>query len=306
LHQFTGVFSGTPGENTTAPWPVTLTSGSKPTSPVYDDTSGKAFVADAGGYVYSVTAAGAVIKSAQLSGGFTDSPILDPSNEQIYLASNSVNIGGGCGTNNSAIYQLATGFGSGSGATNTSTIGTCGATASVPVFNGTFDNLYYGGSAGHMYVCGNAGGDPTVYQIAVSPTGNITGGAATAGPVLTTAAATCSPITEIYNGTTDRMFLAVTHNSKTTSPVSCPSNTTGCVVSYDITTGSSWSSTTTTSAQIAATGGASGIIVDGDSTAAGASQVYYTPLVNGYGDCTTTGQYGIGGCAIQASQSGLN
>jgi hypothetical protein len=222
------------------------------------------------------------------------------------LASNSVNIGGGCGTNNSAIYQLATGFGSGSGATNTSTIGTCGATASVPVFNGTFDNLYYGGSAGHMYVCGNAGGDPTVYQIAVSPTGNITGGAATAGPVLTTAAATCSPITEIYNGTTDRMFLAVTHNSKTTSPVSCPSNTTGCVVSYDITTGSSWSSTTTTSAQIAATGGASGIIVDGDSTAAGASQVYYTPLVNGYGDCTTTGQYGIGGCAIQASQSGLN
>ncbi len=53
------------------------------------------------------------------------------------------------------------------------------------------------------------------------------------------------------------------------------------------------------------TGGASGVIIDntvGSGTMAGASQIYFSTLGNQ--TCTTSG--GTGGCAVQASQGGLN
>ena len=56
---------------------------------------------------------------------------------------------------------------------------------------------------------------------------------------------------------------------------------------------------------VAATGGTSGIIIDnnvGTGTLAGASQVYFSTLSNQ--TCVTS--TGTGGCAVQASQSGLN
>ena len=56
------------------------------------------------------------------------------------------------------------------------------------------------------------------------------------------------------------------------------------------------------SASLTVTGGTGGIIVDGMSTAAGASQVYFFNLTNQA--CTTSGGTGI--CAIQASQANLN
>jgi hypothetical protein len=57
--------------------------------------------------------------------------------------------------------------------------------------------------------------------------------------------------------------------------------------------------TTPTSATASETGGTSGIVVDNSSATVGASQVYFTPLSGQ--TCTTSG--GLGGCAIQASQS---
>jgi hypothetical protein len=54
-------------------------------------------------------------------------------------------------------------------------------------------------------------------------------------------------------------------------------------------------------------GGTSGITLDntvGSGTLAGASEVYFTPLATG--NCSTGTGQGIGGCAIQASQSTLN
>jgi hypothetical protein len=59
------------------------------------------------------------------------------------------------------------------------------------------------------------------------------------------------------------------------------------------------------SAGLAATGGASGIIIDnfaGAGTEAGASQIYFTTLSDQ--TCATSG--GMGGCAVQASQSALH
>ncbi len=65
LHQFTGVFKGTPAEVTTVGWPVTV-SGSRLTSAVYDAGSGNAFVGDSGGFLYRVSSAGGVTPSGQL------------------------------------------------------------------------------------------------------------------------------------------------------------------------------------------------------------------------------------------------
>ena len=55
LHQFTGVFSGTPAESG-SPWPVQVntTAGTKVSSPVYDPTSGYVFVGDSTGVLHAV------------------------------------------------------------------------------------------------------------------------------------------------------------------------------------------------------------------------------------------------------------
>jgi hypothetical protein len=55
------------------------------------------------------------------------------------------------------------------------------------------------------------------------------------------------------------------------------------------------------SSSLTVTGGVGGVIVDGTSTAAGASQVYFFNLTNQA--CTTSGGTGI--CAMQASQANL-
>ena len=57
-------------------------------------------------------------------------------------------------------------------------------------------------------------------------------------------------------------------------------------------------------AGLSASGGASGIIIDNTTNLPGGSQVYYSTLQNAPGGCFTSG--GNGGCAVQASQQGLN
>ena len=51
LHQFTGVFLGTPAEVSGGGWPATV-SAKILTSAVHDDGSGNTFVGDSGGFVY--------------------------------------------------------------------------------------------------------------------------------------------------------------------------------------------------------------------------------------------------------------
>jgi hypothetical protein len=68
-----------------------------------------------------------------------------------------------------------------------------------------------------------------------------------------------------------------------------------------VTAGTTITSSTAAAATASEAGGTSGIIVDGSSLTPGASQVYFTTLTSG-----TCGTSGTGGCAIQASQSGLH
>ncbi len=102
------------------------------------------------------------------------------------------------------------------------------------------------------------------------------------------------------------MFVSVTASSVTGGVVNCPAPSGGCIMSYDITTTAGWGTSKATTATAAVPGGASAVVIDNLSGTGGASQIYFTPLSTTARDCTTPNQIGIGGCAIQASQSALN
>ena len=237
----------------------------------------------------------------------TDAPMVDGTTETVYV------VVAQDGKGNSALYQFPATFAAkacgNNGMTNEEvTLGT-GSTTGERIFDGDVDNAFISGGAGHMYICGNAGGNATLYQIALPATGVIPNPTtAVVGPALTTAAAACGPVTEFDNpgGTgTEYLFVSVAASAITTGTVvHCPAAN-GCLLSYII--GSTpappaWSATFARTSAITAAGGTSGIIIDNSSTVGGASQIYFTPLANQA--CPTSG--GTGGCAIQASQSALN
>ena len=323
LHQFTGVFEGTtPAETTTAPWPV-LTASAQLSSPVYDSTSGNVFVTNSyvyqpgsgsGGQLAAVCAtstcgtigavtlsgvlgpatSGTVCHGSGTSGNAStlrlDSPIVDPVAGMVYAFL------GNDGNGNSAVIQLPMGFPSQDCGTE-STIGG-GSTTGVPLFAGTFDNLYFTSSgsspSGNLYVCGNTAGDATLYQVpinanAINPSTGVL--------ALSTAGTTCSPVTEVYDGTNDWIFLSVESHSSKASSVNCPT-TTGCLMNFSVPTTSGGALPTGTAVKpLWASGGSSGIVAD---TPAG-SEIYYSGLKDR--GCGTSG---TGGCAVQVSQSGLN
>jgi hypothetical protein len=318
LHQFTGVFLGTPGETGTTDsgiWPAVVNLGHVLTSPVYDETVGKIFVADNTGVLYSVdqtigSGTGGIVATASLgTSGITDSPTVDASVGNVYVfvrGDNTVSPGplaGVCQFSTSFAADATCSVGGGNEAQVSSSDGTLPA---VRFFPGDFDNIYYssGTGTGNMYVCGNAFvtgvAVTTVWQIPISA-GLL--GTPVQGPQLATANAECSPMTEFMNGATDRIFVSVVSSSQTAAPIDCPSSATGCIMSFNITTGTGWGTSTTTSATagVTGTGGTSGIIIDSLTGPAGSSQIYFTPLASGA--CTTASGQGIGGCAIQASQA---
>jgi hypothetical protein len=315
LHKFTGIFSGSPSE-VTATWPVALGT-TVLTSPVYDSATGKVYVADGlptigGGRLWAVTSAtGAKIESAQLSFGvgFISSPLVDSTNAAIYLFSADSPPGCPGSTTHNIAIEISERFIAGGAANGSSeisaTVATCSTT--VGVQSGYFDNLYLSGGAGNIYVCGNMSTTtaPTLYQVALTSAGLITGSpaVASAGPVLAAVGNQCGPVTEVYNPgiATDWIFTSVQGGAVTGGVINCPAAA-GCIMSFNVTAGTV---PTATVGHAAAAGGASGVIIDntvGPATLAGASQLYFTPLTNQ--TCTTSGV--TGGCAIQASQAAIN
>jgi hypothetical protein len=326
LHQFTNIFSsGTPSEVTTGGWPVTLNANASLGSPVYDTVSGLVFVGDYTpysssencqlfastdpcGYLYSVNSSGTVVKSAQLDYniGILDSPIVDPTTEKVYV------FVGDDGTTNctanglagpcAGVYQFSTGF----------TGGTAGTEAAVGtgyefMMSGSFDNAYFTSGSpptGNLYVVGNTGpANNTLYQIPIS-SGVM--GTANAGPVVATNYTSGYysaglQVSEFYNtsaGNHDYLFLSVLGFGQDNANIACPSQsvTVGCVMGFDVTSGTIGSGTVSTGV-LPEQGGTSGIVVDNG--AAGASNIYFSTLLNQ--SCTTSG--GTNGCAVQTIQS---
>ena len=320
LHKFSGVFQGTPAEVTSG-WPVSVSS-SPLSSPVYDSSSGNVFVGDyllnltsycgptgeTCGHLYSVDVASASIAgvSGQLdyNFGIVDAPLVDSSAGRVYVpvgADANFGSASACGSDVpcSGVFQFPTNFASGNGAE--ATVGP----GYQFLLSGTFDNEYFSSSnaaspTGHLYVVGNTGpANNALFQIPINA--GVMSTSATTGPTVSTNYtngyySAGLDLTEIYTGSKDYVFLSVLSYG---SPASCSSTlSNGCVMGFDVTSGTISSSTTPTGATTEA-GGTSGIIIDNTATLSGASNIYYTPLANQ--SCPNSGT--TGGCAIQISQA---
>ena len=206
---------------------------------------------------------------------------------------------GNDGNGNSAVIQFSSTVGTGAGqfawhsCGTESTIGTA-STTGVPLFAGTFDNLYYtsNGSSptGNLYVCGNTSAAATLYQVGI--TSNAIAASGTSVLALSTANTTCSPVTEVFSAGTDLVFLSVQSLGSTSGAVNCPSNA-GCLMSFSVPLVLGGALPTGTTATLATSGGTSGIVID-NTVAPGTlhtSQLYFSTLT--------------GGTAVQASQAAL-
>ncbi len=233
LHKFTGLFKGTPAEVVGGGWPATVSSALL-SSAVYDSVTGNVFVEDSSGFLYSVNASGVATQSARLDfgAGLREGPIVDSSLGEVYVfSSDDAAIGGSAG-----VFQVSTSLTA--GATGREVlIGTATSGGATPVYTGGFDNNYVSSAdrTGNLYVCGNPGQRPTLYQVSVVA-GVIT--TATPGPVVGTASETpCSPVTDIYNPNVtgaglpqERVFFSVQGAG---SPAGCL--TVSCVMSFKVT-----------------------------------------------------------------------
>ncbi|HTZ84881.1 MAG TPA: hypothetical protein VMB66_16890, partial [Candidatus Acidoferrales bacterium] len=196
LHQFTSVFKWTPttppAEVTGGGWPAAVSTSSL-TSAVHA-SSGNTYVGDSAGFLYNVSSGGGAVASGQLDfgTGLTEGPIIDTVAGSVYAFS-SADAGG----TNAGVFQLSTGFIAGDTGTEV-TVGAATA-GTTPQYDGAFDHtyLYSATTTGNLYVCGNPGANPTLYQIPIT-SGAM--GTPIAGPILSTAGGTpCSPLTDVYN-----------------------------------------------------------------------------------------------------------
>ena len=129
----------------------------------------------------------------------------------------------------------------------------------------------------------------------------------------------CSPVTELKNGATDRIFFSFAINA---NPPAGGGTATGCTAGQGcvalIVLGGAWPPATTT-AGIAApfivngivlpasqtgVGGTSGIVVDNVGAGAQESSVYYTFRTNSTAAVTCNATTGVG-CAVKVTQSAL-
>jgi hypothetical protein len=306
LHKFTPVFSGTPAEVTTGGWPFTVHSATALSSPVFDFGSGNIYVTDAGGQLSYVREVGSTVGACNsgsppclgstnitMAGAdLTDGPIVDSSAGRVFIFGNDSTQGG-------TVEQVSTALGS----AVTVNVGG-GAHPGSVIHSGAFDSAYLSGSftTGHIFVCGKNitnNDHPAIHRIGFNSSGVMN--STSDGNLNLTSASNeeCSPVTELLNGSTDRIFFSVANNANQTT-AGCTANA-GCVMSIDL--GGTWPPTTVTHG-VAASGGTSGIIVDNVSSSSQASSIYFTFLSNSTSGITCNGTANVG-CAVKLTQSAL-
>ena len=311
-------------------WPVTVSTNQYNTvltAPVVDDNSGLIFLGDGEGYLYSVnlTSPSKTYAAQQTIGwaydgtndgsgkpgtGVVDPPIAvtDPANpttDQVFAftgCSYVLGIGG-------AISQLPANFTTGVPTTsNTVDLGSAsgkGDCTGKNVYSGAFDNAFWvsGSTLGHIMACGfvNNGGAPSNPQMYFFSFANhvITSTGSSTFVVNSTKGDECSPLTEFYDGTTDRLFFGVgstdgyLESSTITSSLSTP-NCTAPPTSSCVTAPS-------------ALGGTSGNVID-NQLLNGGTNIYFSTLavgsVNGQ-KCNVSGGAANPYCAVKLTQSGL-
>ena len=334
LYKITPVFrGGAPAlVNDPTNWPVTVSTNKYNTvltAPVVDDTAGLIFVGDGEGYLYSVKLAspGKTYVAQQTIGwafvagqtgsggagtGIVDPPIAitDPANpitDQVFAftgCSYVPNIGG-------AVTQLPANFTTGlPTASNTVNLGSASGNGDCTgnnVHSGTFDNAFWlnGSTLGHMIACGfvQSGGapaDPKMYMFPFTAgvLNNSTAPTATF-QINTTKGDECSPLTEFYNGTTDRLFFGVG-----SSDGFLESSTIAASLTTPTCTGAPTSSCVTSPSAL---GGTSGIVIDNE-LSNGGTNIYFSTMASGSVNgqkCNVSGGSANPHCAVKLTQSGL-
>jgi hypothetical protein len=312
-------------------WPVTVSTqpNSILTDPIVDDNAGKIFLGDGQGYLYSVNLKnpGKSYSAVQTIGwaghgpgtGVVDAPIVvnDPTNpttDQVFAftgCSSVLGVGG-------AVTQLAATFPTGAPSlTNTVDLGSAtgnGDCTTDNLLSGTFDNQFWinGTTSGHMIACGFVSGtnarpltpsNPKMYFLPFNTSHTITNTGQSTFVIKNTVGDECSPLTEFFDGKTDRLFFGV----------GGPSNPTeGFLESSIITTSLSTPSCggTPTSSCVkapSALGGTSGIVIDNQLSNGGAN-IYFTTLGVGSvnsGNCKVSGGSSNPYCAVKLTQSAL-
>jgi hypothetical protein len=306
LHKFTGVFTGTPTEVITGGWPITVNGTHNLTSPVFDSVSQNIFMGDDQGrlsYVREVgSLAGACASGSPpclgtpniaLGGAIVDGPIVDTTAGRVFF------FDGTDTANHGSVVQTDTALGN----ARTAIIG--GITTGSDIHSGAFDNAYLGGNftTGHMIVCGKdsaANNTPALHRIGFAASGLMNTASDGSLTLATANGVECSPVTGLFNGTTDRVFFSVQNDANQTT-AGCLSGAQGCVMSLDL--GGSWPPAAVTHG-VSARGGTSGIIVDNVGTGAQQANIYFTFRTNSTAAVPCNGVSGIG-CAVKLTQSAL-
>jgi hypothetical protein len=349
LHKFTGVFLGTPTEvGAAGNWPITVNTGAILTGAVFDGTSKNIFVGDSTGHLSFVKEVGSATGacgagsppclggvSQALTGSIADAPYVDRSTGRVLVfdgtETSAMSVSGTA--NNGSIFQFDTALTAGSKVFVR--IGGNAAIATAIVHGGAFDDAYFtlGPGSGHLYTCGKDPGfnnRPAIYQFSFTgPSPGPAGVLVTTGiplPLknLTTTFSligdACSPVTEIKNGATDRIFFGFATNANPPAGGTATGCTAGqgCVASINVSSfvvggAGTWPPTATT-AGIAApfiltgaqtgSGGTSGIVVDNVGAGVQESSIYYTFQTNSTAAVTCNATTGVG-CAVKVTQSAL-
>jgi hypothetical protein len=329
LYKITPVFGGgAPALVSTGGWPVTVST--QPikvlTAPVVDDTAGRIYIGDGEGYLYAVsmTSPGGTYAARVTVGwathgagtGVVDPPITvtDPANSAI----DQVFVFTGCSIVNGiggAVSQVPANFTSSTTLTTSNTVdlgsghgnGDC---TTGNVRSGAFDNAFWlsGSTSGHLIACGFVSGTATKPLIPSTPkmfffpfaSHVITGTGSSTFVVNNTVGDECSPLTEFYDGATDRMFFGVggstdgflessTITTSLTTPTCTGSPTSSCVISPS------------------ALGGTSGIVID-NQVSNGGTNIYFSTVAPGSVNsqkCNVSGGTANPYCAVRLTQAAL-
>jgi hypothetical protein len=130
-----------------------------------------------------------------------------------------------------AVYSFPAGFAAGSVGSEVA-VG-ASVTTPNPLYEGELDSAYENSTnaSGNLYVCGNTGGQPTLYQVHITSGGFLD--PAVPGPVLTATTTTgCSPVTDFLNpnatgGATEFIFASAQTDGV---PTACGGG--GCIMNF--------------------------------------------------------------------------
>jgi hypothetical protein len=328
LYKISPVFGGgAPALVSTGGWPVTVSTQPNKvlTAPVVDHVAGRIFIGDGYGYLYGVNLINPGTSMAQVTVGWVgngagtgvvDPPIAvtDPANsaiDQVFVftgCSTVTGIGG-------AVSQIPANFTSATTLTTANTVdlgsghgnGDC---TTDNARSGAFDNAFWvnGSTSGHLIACGFVSGTAGAPLIPSNPkmyffpfaTNVITSTGSSTFVVDNTVGDECSPLTEFYDGTTDRLFFGVggttdgfLESSTITTSLTTP-NCTGLPTSSCVKSPS-------------ALEGTSGIVID-NQVSNGGTNLYFSTMAPGSVNsqkCNVSGGTANPYCAVRLTQSAL-